>query len=71
MTTPRWGHTCSLVTLDSGEREVVIVGGRNADADPDDCTVGSVVTLRDVEILNLDANSMRAGKWMEDLIMIQ
>ena len=62
MTTPRWGHTCSLVTLDDGKKEIVIVGGRNGDDDPDDCTVGNVVTLRDVEILNLEDNSIRAGK---------
>ena len=44
----------------------MIVGGRNGDTDPDDCTIGSVVTLRDVEILNLETNSIRAGKKEED-----
>ena len=42
------------------------MGGRNGDTDPDDCTIGSVVTLRDVEILNLETNSIRAGKKEED-----
>merc|ERR1712154_501443 len=62
MTTPRWGHTCSLVTLDDGKKEIVIVGGRtSAGNDPDDCTIGNTITLRDVEILNLETNSIRAG----------
>ena len=63
MTTPRWGHTCSLVTLDSGQKEIVIVGGRtSAGNDPDNCTIGSTITLRDVEILNLETNTIRPGK---------
>ena len=69
MTTPRWGHTCSLVTLDDGKKEIVIVGGRSdirldTGADPDDCTVGNTITIKDVEIYNVEDDSIRAGKRM-------
>ena len=65
MTTPRWGHTCSLVTRDNGKKEIVIVGGRlhpGYDDDPDNCTIGTVTTLREVDILDLDTKTIRSGK---------
>ena len=54
LTNARYYHTCSLVTLDSGEKEIVVVGGVST---ADNCT-----QLRDVEIINLDTNVVRAGK---------
>ena len=57
LTTARYFHTCSLVTLDSGEKEIVVVGGFNPDAMIDGCD-----RLRDVEIINLNTNVVRAGK---------
>ena len=60
LSTARYYHTCSLVTLDSGEKEIVVVGGYNPDQilqSTDNCT-----NLRSVEIINLDTNVVRAGE---------
>ena len=66
MTTPRWGHTCSLVTKDNGNKEIVIVGGRShisAGSDPGNCTLSDgTIVLRDVDILDLQTKTIRAGK---------
>ena len=67
MTTARWGHTCSLITKTNGDKEIVIVGGRShtsSGSDPpnDNCTINDVITLRDVEILDLQTNTFRAGE---------
>ena len=40
LTTARYYHTCSLVTLASGEKEIVVVGGQN-----DDQVQGSQMTV--------------------------
>ena len=66
MTTPRFGHTCSLVTKDNRDREIVIVGGRShtsVGSDPGNCTLSDgTIVLRDVEILDLQTNTIRPGK---------
>ena len=66
MTTPRWGHTCSLVTKDNGNKEIVIVGGRShlsVSSDPGNCTLSDgTIVLRDVDILDLQTKTIRAGK---------
>ena len=56
LTTARYYHTCSLVTLDSGDKEIVVVGGMNQLLQIDGCN-----PLRDVEIINLRTNEVRAG----------
>ena len=68
LTTARWGHTCSLITKSNGDKEIVIVGGRShtdagfSDPPTDNCTINNVITLRDVEILDLQSNTFRAGE---------
>ena len=54
LSTARYYHTCSLVTLDSGEKEIVVVGGENKQLP--NCT-----TLSSVEIINLQTNTVRNG----------
>ena len=54
--TARYYHTCSVVTLDSGDKEIVVVGGMNQLLQIDGCT-----SLRDVEIINVRTNEIRAG----------
>lgn len=70
LTTARWGHTCSLITKSNGDKEIVIVGGRShtssgSDPPTDNCTINDVITLRDVEILDLQTYTFRAGEWMK------
>ena len=48
---------CNLVTQQSGEREIVIVGGQDPARD-NHCFI-----QKEVEILNLDTNTVRNGKW--------
>ena len=52
----RHGHSCNLVTQQSGDKEIVIVGGIDPARDQD-CQV-----QREVEILNLDTMTVRNGK---------
>ena len=46
----------------------MIVGGRShtdagfSDPPTDNCTINGVITLRDVEILDLQSNTFRAGE---------
>lgn len=49
----RHGHSCNLVTQQSGDKEIVIVGGIDPARDQD-CQV-----QREVEILNLDTMTVR------------
>ena len=67
MTMARWAHTCSLVTnVTNGNKEIVIVGGRthtSVVSDPGNCTLSDgTIVLREVEILDLQTNTYRAGK---------
>ena len=48
--------TCSLITQQSGQKEIVIVGGRDAFRD-NHCQF-----QKEVEILNLDSNTLRNGE---------
>ena len=54
----RHGHSCNLVTQQSGDKEIVIVGGIDPARDQD-CQV-----QREVEILNLDTMTVRNGEEM-------
>ena len=48
--------TCSLITQQSGQKEIVIVGGQDTARD-NHCMI-----QREVEILNLDTNTLRNGE---------
>ena len=57
LTVCRRSATCNLITNSTtGHREVVVVGGTNKLRT--DCT-----DLKEVEIINVDTNEVRNGKW--------
>ena len=58
MTYRRHVHTCNLVTQQSGDREIVIVGGNDYKR-PDDCRIH-----REVEIINVDTKAIRNGEFL-------
>ena len=58
LTTCRYRQTCNLVTSPSGEREIVVVGGRN--------DLLSCDRLDEVEIINIDTNTTRNGESIND-----
>ena len=51
-------HTCNLVTQQSGDREIVIVGGNDFKR-TDDCQI-----QREVEIMNVDTKTIRNGEFL-------
>ena len=58
--TCRYRQTCNLVTSPSGEREIVVVGGRN--------DLLSCDRLDEVEIINIDTNTTRNGESINIII---
>ena len=61
LTTCRYRQTCNLVISPSGEREIVVVGGRN--------DLLSCDRLDEVEIINIDTNTTRNGKTINNKSM--
>ena len=56
LTYPRHTHTCNLVTQQSGEKEIVIVGG----IDP--ARTGDCQVQKEVEILSVATKTLRNGE---------
>ena len=54
---------CHLVRQQSGEKEIVIVGGRDRDL-TDHCQF-----QKTVEILNLNTNTLRNGEWSSHILL--
>ena len=59
MSFPRHMHTCNLITRQSGEREIVIVGGIDWQLQ------GRCVWLDTVEIIDVDTKTVRNGNSIE------
>ena len=57
MSYARHVHTCNLITRQSGEREIVIVGGIDPNRD-NNCNV-----QKEVEIIDVDTKVIRNGKF--------